>query len=128
VAVLAERWYKMATYTGYIQFSNGQTLQIYFASNAAVGSYLPAEINGAVGTSSPLDFEVASPCRIVDFTTDQTAGLMNVISSGVPTTINIPTTAKYAVSVVGRAASLPTNRVFVPGKRYRFQMKVAGAA
>lgn len=115
-------------YTGYIQFSNGQTLQIYFAANAAIGSYLPAEINGAVASTSPTDFEVASPCRIIDFTTDETAGLMNVISSGSPTNINIPTTAKYAVTVVGRAASLPVNRVFVPGKRYRLQMKVAGAA
>lgn len=118
----------MATYTGYLQFSNGQTLQMHFATSVAIGTYLPVEINGAVAATSPTDFEVASPTRIVDFTTDQTAGLMNIVSAGAPSTINIPTTAKYATSAVGRQSSLPTNRVFVPGKRYRIQMKVAGAA
>lgn len=115
-------------YTGYLQFSNGQTLQVHFAANVAIGTYLPVEINGAVASTSPTDFEVASPCRIVDFTTDETAGLMNVISSGTATTVNIPTTAKYAVTANGRISSLPTNRIFVPGRRYRLQMKVAGAA
>lgn len=128
-------------YTTNVTLSNGQNLQIYQAANQAAGTYCPVELNGAVASTSPQDFEVKSPCCVQDIVTPQTSGIIEIISgNGVGNGVSINLDARFVASNPNRQASLPgqglianlVNQripgVLVPGKRYRIYQKTAGAA
>lgn len=119
----------MAVYTGQLVLSNGQMIHICFAANQAVNTAVVADTNVPVvsGTHTQTDFSVASDAVLVDFTTDETAGTMELynVTDGRATGLQLLTTAKYASSVATR----PVPRIgFRAGKTYRWIMKVAGAA
>lgn len=119
----------MATYTGYFHFSDGSIMQVHFASSVAVGTLLPCEINGAVSpTLSPTSFKVQRPVRIVDFVTDQTAGMIRFVSENKDTDKLIQTTAMYVNTNQARPLAAIRKWVFVPGRTYNIKMVVAGAA
>lgn len=109
--------------------SDGSIIQCHFASSVAVGTLLPVEVNGAVSaTLSPTTFKVTKPVRIVDFVTDETAGMIRLVSEGKDTDKMIQTTAAYAVTNQARPMKAISRWIFVPGKTYSLKVIVAGAA
>lgn len=117
-------------YTSTFRLSNGQVLRVYQAANATVGSYAPCEINGEVASTSPVDFEVKSPCYVQDIISPQTAGIVEIYGGQVPSGIMFLLDATWVTTNSNRAASLPAPGTYlmVPGKRYRLYQKTAGAA
>lgn len=117
-------------YSSTFRLTNGQNLRVYQAANATVGSYANVEINGEVGSGSPTDFEVKSPCQIQDIITPQTAGIIEIVGGGVMSGISILLDATFTSANPNRAASLPRPGTYtmVPGRRYRLYQKTAGAA
>ena len=116
----------MATYIGSLYLSNGQRVSMYFASTVAVGVDLPVDISADAASTSQVEFPVASPCFVKDFTTSETAGAFEIMSDGRPTAVTIETTATFAASNSGRPSLTHLN--FVPGRAYRLRMRTAGAA
>lgn len=119
----------MATYTGQISLSNGQTIFWADASSQAVNTACVADVNIPVvsGTHTQTDFTVASDCIITDITTDQTAGTKEIynVTLGRRSGNLFQTTAKYATSVASRAVPRIGLR---RGYTYRLIQVVAGAA
>lgn len=117
-------------YTSSFRLSNGQILRVYQPVSAPVGGYAKCEINGEVTSTSPDDFEVASPCYIQDIITPQTLGIVEIYGSSRPSGIQILLDATYTTANNNRAASLPAPGTYtmVPGKRYRLYQKTIGAA
>lgn len=119
----------MATYTGYIHFSDGSIMQVHFASSVAVGTLLPCELNGAVSpTLSPTSFKVSRPVRIIDFTTDQTGCLVRLVSEKKDTDKLINCNAAYVVTNQARPLAAISRWTFVPGREYSLKVVTAGAA
>lgn len=117
-------------YTSTFRLSNGQSLRVYQAANAAVGTYCPVEINGEVASTSPTDFEVKSPCIVQDIITPNTAGIVEIVGGGVPSGITFLLDASFTATQPNRQAALPgpTTYQMVPGRRYRLVQRTAGAA
>lgn len=117
-------------YTTTIRLTNGQIIRAYQLANAAVGSYANVSINGEVASTSPTDFEVKSPCTIMDIVTPQTAGIIEIEGGGVASGIQILLDSTYTTANNNRQLSLPPKDAYtlVPGRRYRLYQKTAGAA
>lgn len=115
----------MATYQGNLYFSNRRRLSIHFPTNAAVGSFLPVQMNGQADANSPKDFRVPEDGMVaVDFITTQTQGEFQIIADGVPTNRFMPTDASQAATAIRP----PVNLTFRRGVKYEIQMTAAGAA
>lgn len=117
-------------YTTTMRLSNGQVLRVYQAANQAAGTYCPVEINGEVASTSPIDFEVKSPCFIQDIVSPQTSGIVEIYGGQQASGINFVLDATWVVTNPNRLASLPAPGTYtlVPNRRYRFYQKTAGAA
>lgn len=117
-------------YSTTFRLTNGQILRVYQAANAPVGSYANCSINGEVASTSPVDFEVKSPCQIMDIVTPQTSGIIEIEGGGVASGIKILLDATYTTANYNRQASLPPRDSYtlVPGRRYRLYQVTAGAA
>lgn len=116
----------MATYTGFIKLASGRIVSTYFASSVADGTLLPVRSDGATaGSADSTYFVLPTDDVIVDFVTDQTAGMLMVVANGVETGYSLLTTAANAATVANR--NVPQAKLRA-GVIYNLKKKTAGAA
>ena len=109
----------MAATTGMLRLSSGRTVSLHFAANGAVGTYLPADTSQAAASTSPVDFSVAVPERVVDFIAGPATGTIEFISGGAGTGRTLDC-AQHQASNSGR----PAPNVVLVQKLYRLKVIV----
>jgi len=118
-------------YDAKLILSNGQRLSVYCAASQAVGVYSPCDIGGKAVSTSPQQFEVASPCDIVGWKTDpaQLLGQFEIMSGGRPTGIFLDTTAEFANNNAANVTDAKKFNVSLrPGVTYRLLTRVLMSA
>jgi hypothetical protein len=116
----------MATYTGYLKLASGRVVTMHFASSVPDGTLLPVRSDGATAVSTDNTyFVLPKDDMIVDFVTDQTAGMAMIIANGVETGYTLLTTAANAPTVSNRQVPPAKLRA---GVIYNIKKKGTGAA
>ena len=103
-------------------------VSLYFAGADAAGFIAPANMYGAAVSSSPVDFVLPEPCRIVGWGAGPTSGTITIDADGMPTPINLNVAAMIAAAAAprtwGQLAAIKNGSKV----RYRVRVLVAMSA
>ena len=100
-------------------------VSLYFAGSDAAGYIAPANLYGTATTTSPTDFTLPEPCRIVGWGAGPTTGIVTIDADGMPTPLNLNVASMIA------AASAPRTwgqlAALKGGSRVRYRVRVLSA-
>lgn len=100
-------------------------VSLYFAGADAAGYIAPANMYGTATSSSPPDFTIPEPCRIVGWGAGPTTGIITIDADGMPTPLNL-----NVATMIARAANpTPFGQLAgqKAGSRVRYRVRVLGA-
>lgn len=111
-----------------IKGKDGRVINVYHAANAAVGTYLPVEVNGGVASTSEKSFTIKVPFTIDDWFTTvvdaSPAHQVEIVKNDDPTgRFLIPSAAMASTNNARRVQEL----TLTPGT-YKLMVRVAGPA
>jgi len=78
-------------------------VSLYFAGSDAAGYIAPANMYGTAASTSPVDWTLPEPCRIVGWGAGPTTGLITIDADGMPTPINLNVAAMIAAAAAHRS-------------------------
>jgi len=77
-------------------------VSLYFAGSDAAGYIAPANLYGTAGSTSPTDFVLPEPCRIMGWGAGPTTGIVTIDADGMPTPINLNVASMIAAAAASR--------------------------
>jgi len=97
-------------------------VSLYFAGADAPGYIAPANLIGSAAATSPTDFVLPEPCRIIGWGAGPTTGIITIDADGMPTPINL-----NVATMIDRAANpLPYGQLagIKAGSKVRYRVRV----
>ena len=100
-------------------------VSLYFAGADAAGYIAPANLYGTATATSPTDFTLPEPCRIVGWGAGPTTGIVTIDADGMPTPLNLNVASMISAAAAprtwGQLASVKG------GSRVRYRVRVLSA-
>lgn len=100
-------------------------VSLYFAGADAAGYIAPANMYGTAEATSPVDFVLPEPCRIVGWGAGPTTGLITIDADGMPTPLNLNVASMISAAAAprtwGQLAAVKN------GSRVRYRVRVLSA-